>query len=108
MATGSTLVVDADVHGHLGSHGQQVVLQRSLQQSLVLLGRQSHLLLRGLARLQSVPQLLQSRYLGRHGCLCRCRLHHCHRVTRQRMPRHAAHAGQGLTALLFCRANVEV
>lgn len=68
-----TLIVYADVHRYLSSHGQQVVLQSSLQQPVVLLCRQGHLLLRGLTCLQFVPQLLQSCHLSCHRCLgCRC------------------------------------
>lgn len=74
----ATLVIDADVHGYLGGHGQQVVLQRSLQQSVVFLSRQRHLLLWRLAGLQFVPQLLQSCHLSRHRRLGRCRLHGSH------------------------------
>lgn len=51
----------AQVHGHLGRHGQQVVLEGLLHQTLLLLCQARHLPLWALAhpRLQFFPQLLQ-------------------------------------------------
>lgn len=41
------LAVDADAHGQLCRHGQEVLLQSALHQPLLLVRHQCHLLLRG-------------------------------------------------------------
>lgn len=99
----STLVVDADVHWDLGGHGQEVVLQCSLQQSVVLFGWQYHLLFGWLASLQLVPQLLQSCHLSGHRCLSCCCLHSSHGVTHQGPRWQTRHTDccQRLASLLF-------
>lgn len=64
-----TFPVDFDLHGDLPGHAKEVALQRLLHQPLLLLRHPRHLLLRGLSRLQPVPQLLQGGCPGRHGGL---------------------------------------
>lgn len=73
-----TLTVDADVHGHLAAHCEQVLLQRPLQEPLVVLCGQRHLLLGRLTGFQLLPQLLKRSNLSGHGSLHRHCLSCCH------------------------------
>lgn len=73
-----TLTVDADVHGNLGAHSQQVLLQRPLQEPLVVLCGQSNLLFRRLTGFQLLPQLPERSNLSGHGSLHRHCLSCCH------------------------------
>ena len=64
-----TSVVEFDVEGQLGGHGQQVLLQSVLHNPLLLLHHHHILLLRRLPPLQLLSELLQSRRLDGRGCL---------------------------------------
>ena len=77
-SSGATLTSGADgggsqaqVHGHLGGHGQQVVLEGLLHQALLLLRQPGHLPLGPLppAGLQLLPELLQRGGAGQAGHL---------------------------------------
>lgn len=54
-----TSAVDFYIHGQLGRHGQEVVLQGVLHYSLLLLCHHSHLFFRRFSGFQLFPQLFQ-------------------------------------------------